>query len=39
VPFAVVVRVKIVLVAPGGESNTRIAERLEVHVGVVSMWC
>lgn len=37
-PFAVVVRAKIVLMAADGESNMGIAERLDVHVGVVSRW-
>lgn len=37
-PFAVVVRAKIVLLAADGEPNTKIAGRLDVHVGVVSMW-
>jgi transposase len=37
-PFAEVVRAKIVLLAAGGEQNTAIAERLDVHVGVVSKW-
>jgi transposase len=36
--FAAVVRSKIVLLAADGEANVRIAARLEVHVGVVSMW-
>jgi transposase len=36
--FARVVRSKIVLLAADGEQNTRIAERLDVHVDVVSMW-
>ena len=36
--FAAVVRSKIVLLAAGDEQNTRIAERLDVHVDVVSMW-
>jgi transposase len=36
--FATVVRAKIVLLAADGEPNTRIAERLDVHVGMVSMW-
>jgi transposase len=37
-PFATVVRAKIVLLAADGESNTRIAERLDVHVGTASFW-
>lgn len=37
-PFAEVVRAKIVLLAAAGERNTVIAERLEVHVNVVSKW-
>ncbi len=37
-PFAMVVRAKIVLLAADGEPNTRIAERLDVHVGTVSLW-
>lgn len=36
--FATVVRAKIVLLAADGEPNTRIAERLDVHIGMVSMW-
>ena len=36
--FATVVRAKIVLLAADGEQNTRIAERLDVHVDVVSRW-
>jgi transposase len=36
--FAVVMRARIVLLAARGESNARIAERLDVHVGVVSRW-
>ena len=36
--FAMVVRSKIVLSAADGEQNTRIAERLDVHVDVVSRW-
>jgi transposase len=36
--FAAVVRARIVLLAADGELNVRIAERLDVHVGVVSMW-
>ena len=36
--FSAVVRAKIVLLAAGGEQNVRIAERLNVHIGVVSMW-
>ena len=36
--FATVVRSKIVLLAADGEQNTRIAERLDVHVDVVSRW-
>lgn len=37
-PFAQVVRAKIVLLAADGQPNTKIAERLEVHVDVVSRW-
>jgi len=37
-PFAWVVRAKIVLLAADGVPNTGIAERLDVHVGVVSRW-
>jgi transposase len=37
-PFAEVVRAKIVLLAAAGEENTAIAERLDVHVSVVSRW-
>lgn len=37
-PFAVVVRARIVLLAADGESNTAIAERCDVNVGVVSRW-
>jgi transposase len=36
--FATVVRAKIVLLAADGEANSRIAERLDVGVGMVSMW-
>jgi transposase len=36
--FAAVVRAKIVLLAAEGLANTRIAERLDVHVGTVSLW-
>lgn len=36
--FAQVVRAKIVLMAADGEANTTTAERLDVHVGVVSRW-
>jgi transposase len=36
--FARVTRAKIVLLAAEGESNTRIAERLDCHVDTVSMW-
>jgi transposase len=36
--FALVTRSKIVLLAADGEANVRIAERLGVHVGVVSLW-
>jgi transposase len=36
--FATVIRAKIVLLAADGESNVRIAQRLDVHVGVVSRW-
>lgn len=35
---AEVVRAKIVLMAADGEHNVRIAERLDVHVDVVSKW-
>ena len=37
-PHAEVVRAKIVLLAAAGEENTAIAERLDVHVSVVSRW-
>ncbi len=37
-PFAQVVRAKIVLLAADGEPNMKIAERLDVHVDVVSRW-
>jgi transposase len=37
-PYAEVVRAKIVLLAASGEPNTAIAERLDVHVGVVGRW-
>jgi transposase len=37
-PHAEVVRAKIVLLAAQGERNAAIAARLDVHVGVVSMW-
>src|SRR4051794_36972911 len=37
-PFAEAVRAKIVLLAAAGEENTAIAERLDVHVSVVSRW-
>jgi transposase len=37
-PFASVVRAKIVLLAAEDLPNTVIAERLDVHVGVVSRW-
>jgi transposase len=37
-PFAVVIRAKIVLLAADGAENTAIAERLDVHVSVVSRW-
>ena len=37
-PFAVVVRAKIVLLAGDEVPNTAIAQRLDVHVGVVSRW-
>ncbi|MDP9458728.1 MAG: IS630 family transposase [Actinomycetota bacterium] len=37
-PFAEVVRAKIVLLAAAGVPNTVIAERLDVHVGVVGRW-
>jgi len=36
--YAEVVRAKIVLLAADGVANTVIAERLDVHVGVVSRW-
>jgi transposase len=36
--FAQVVRAKIVLMAADGEANTIIAQRLDVHIGVVSRW-
>jgi transposase len=35
---ATVIRAKIVLLAADGESNVRIAERLDVHVATVSFW-
>ncbi len=38
VSFATVVRAKIVLLAADGVPNTRIAERLDVHVSTVSFW-
>src|SRR6266496_6802150 len=37
-PHAEVIRAKIVLLAAGGLENTVIAERLDVHVGMVSRW-
>jgi transposase len=37
-PFAQVIRARIVLLAADGEPNTVIAERLDVHVGVVGRW-
>jgi transposase len=37
-PYATVVRAKIVLAAADGQENTVIARRLGVHVGVVSKW-
>lgn len=37
-PFAQVVRAKIVLLAADGVPNMKIAERLDVHVDVVSRW-
>jgi transposase len=37
-PHAQVVRAKIVLLAVDGVANTMIAERLDVHVDVVSRW-
>lgn len=37
-PHAEVVRAKVVLLAAEGLGNTVIAERLDVHVGVVSRW-
>ena len=37
-PHAEVMRAKIVLLAAGGLENAVIAERLDVHVGVVSRW-
>lgn len=38
VPHAQVIRAKIVLFAAGGQTNSAIAERLDVHVDVVSRW-
>jgi transposase len=37
-PHGQVVRAKIVLMAAGGLANTAIAQRLDVHVDVVSRW-
>jgi transposase len=37
-PFAAVIRARIVLLAADGEDNTAIAQRLDVHVSVVSRW-
>jgi transposase len=37
-PFATVVRAKIVLLAADNEPNTKIAQRLDVHIDVVSTW-
>lgn len=37
-PHAQVIRAKIVLFGAGGQSNTAIAKRLDVHVDVVSRW-
>jgi len=37
-PYAQVVRARIVLLAAGGLENVVIAGRLDVHVGVVSRW-
>ena len=37
-PHEQVVRAKIVLLAADGVSNTAIAERVDVHVDVVSRW-
>jgi hypothetical protein len=37
-PHAQVIRAKIVLFAGGGTPNNAIAERLDVHVDVVSRW-
>jgi hypothetical protein len=37
-PFATVVRAKIVLLAAAVEQNTKISQRLDVHIGVVSTW-
>jgi transposase len=36
--FATVIRAKIVLMAADGETNTRIAQRLDVHVSTVGFW-
>lgn len=37
-PYAEVLRARIVLLAAGGEDNTAIAGRLDVHVSVVGRW-
>ena len=37
-PHAQVVRAKIVLVAADGQSNRAIAQRLDMHLDVVSRW-
>jgi hypothetical protein len=37
-PHAQVIGAKIVLFGAGGQSNTAIAKRLDVHVDVVSRW-
>ncbi len=37
-PHAEVIRAKIVLFAAGGQANAAIAQRLDVHVDVVSRW-
>lgn len=38
VPHAQVIRAKIVLFAAAGQTNSAIAERIDVHVDVVSRW-